>query len=386
MRTVTKLLLCYAILHWNEQITVHCNVTAVPPRSESRNPYEPFMDLIHDLISTTLAGEDVFFLLDSKLSQYLDLDILLREGNRHLNSHLLIFWDEIQGVNSTLPEYYIRGENMIMFAIFFSNPFQYIEKNENLVNWNPDFILLLNINLDENATDVINHDFVQRSMSITYLKYEPERNLFSVNKITHRRPGINETNVQSIFVAFYDKLEFSNRSSLVMKSRINLSGSKLYLASWCDDLPFIILAKDGTCIGVSIELMSIVAKILNFSFDIQIQSPDGMWGSKKNGTWTGMLADLLYHGKHIVINYLLLTEDRFTDFDTTYPYFSEGFGFALKEPPPIPKWLGLVHPFTRFVWISFICSTILVAILFTTVLYNVQDSQPFDTSFLLVCS
>lgn len=113
---------------------------------------------------------------------------------------------------------------------------------------------------------------------------------------------------------------------------------------------------------------------------------DHNWGSKEDGRWTGMLGDLVYHNKHLVINVFQLTEEILSDFDISYPYHVEDYVFLLNIPPPAPQWRGLLYPLRAEVWGAVLASTALVAVLLTSCLALFPDTQDPGTVFLLVSS
>ncbi|XP_066981968.1 glutamate receptor ionotropic, delta-2-like [Macrobrachium rosenbergii] len=163
----------------------------------------------------------------------------------------------------------------------------------------------------------------------------------------------------------------------------NFDGAMLYLGSWCDDFPFL-YPVGGGCAGISLDLLDIMAKKLNFTYDVQMETADHKWGSKENGTWTGMLGDLVYNSKDLVVNYFLATEGRSADFDSTYAYYSEGFGFALKNPLPKPKWPGLLYPFSGAMWLLVLSTVAFTAFLLTVFLTFMPEQQKPGMAFLLI--
>lgn len=50
----------------------------------------------------------------------------------------------------------------------------------------------------------------------------------------------------------------------------------------------------------------------------------GSWGTRENGTWTGLLGEVYRGNSSIAINYYTVTEDRGEDFDYSGSYYNEG--------------------------------------------------------------
>ncbi|KAF2349254.1 Ionotropic glutamate receptor [Trinorchestia longiramus] len=232
-------------------------------------------------------------------------------------------------------------------------------------------------------------DLLTRSLFVSAVELvERRHNEFVLYQMKHKIPGKDDKNGYKKTLGVYSTKNFKNKEEFFGPQHFDFEGGLFNLASWCFDKPFIdVFPPDNTqCQGISLDILSIIAKKHKFSFDVQLKPADARFGSKENGTWTGMLADLLHNGKNLVINYFIINRDLYTDFDTTYPYFSEGFAFLLPKPLPLPKWLGLFFPFSIRVWIYFLCTTVIVTVMFTIILFMVRDNQSYDTSFLLMLS
>ena len=83
-------------------------------------------------------------------------------------------------------------------------------------------------------------------------------------------------------------------------------------------------------------------------------------GELDNGTWDGLLGEVIDGDKNFTINYFTITQERLDYFDSSVSYFREGFGFALKNPAPYPPWTSLIYPFSWQVYMTiyrYICAS-----------------------------
>ena len=168
--------------------------------------------------------------------------------------------------------------------------------------------------------------------------------------------------------------------SLLFPNRFEtFRGYEFSLASWCEDFPFLTL-KNETCIGSNLDLFTDISHDLDFKFQVQLVPVDEEWGSFVNGNWTGMLADLAYRNKEILVNAFVLTEERGKGFDFTYPFHQEGFAVLVAYPPERPKWMGLIDPFQAMTWALIIGSMLAVFASFYIMLV-IRKSQPLDLSY-----
>ncbi|KAK3865232.1 hypothetical protein Pcinc_029149 [Petrolisthes cinctipes] len=241
--------------------------------------------------------------------------------------------------------------------------------------------------------------------------------------------------------AWREGSNFSDFSALFPERFPTLGGQTLYLGSWCDDFPFLYPGgggdgdgdrghgdgddgdgggdgdgvhgdgddgddgdgghgdggvgdggvgvadgDEGSCIGCGLDLLDMLAGPLNFTYHVQMEPKDHNWGSKneEDGRWTGMLGDLVYHNKHLVINTFQVIEALVAEFDICYPYHMEDYEFLLSVPPPAPQWKGLLYPLKAEMWGAVLAMTCLVVLLLTICLTLFPDTQDPSTVFLLV--
>ena len=71
---------------------------------------------------------------------------------------------------------------------------------------------------------------------------------------------------------------------------------------------------------------------LNFSYHLQDQPPDGFWGELINGSWVGMLGQVVRQEKDFLINGMALVLDRYSAADFSVPYFSDSYSITLQVP------------------------------------------------------
>lgn len=86
------------------------------------------------------------------------------------------------------------------------------------------------------------------------------------------------------------------------------------------------------CDGISVSLFQIVANELNFNFDLYLVE-DGLFGGiDENGTWNGMLGDVIYKKADIAINAFNPTKSRVSRVHFTHAYLYDHLVFALRKP------------------------------------------------------
>lgn len=336
--------------------------------------------MLHELVTGPLAEDKLLLSIDSGASQVLDVDLLL-SGIGPTTSVILMNLDDPEAFLRRAPVRFIRKSFVTVVLALTRSPSALLESLD--ADWNPDFLLLLSLNRSLDTALLLEDERVQRTEHVTLIEYgKAVPSTFHVFTSRPFRPTRRGHAVKSPMGA-WNRLHFATKSALFPERFETFDGAVLQLGSWCDDFPFLYSQGDG-CVGSTLELLDVIAAQLNFSYAVQMAPADQNWGSKENGTWTGMLGDLVYNDKDLVVNSLLLTEQPFTEFDSSYPYHMESFAFILEIPPPVPQWRGLLYPFTKLMWGTVLGTTLLVIVLLHVCLLLAPDKQDASQVFLLV--
>ncbi|CAD5124610.1 DgyrCDS12880 [Dimorphilus gyrociliatus] len=127
--------------------------------------------------------------------------------------------------------------------------------------------------------------------------------------------------------------------------------------------PFSEMNEDGQFIGIAIDLLKHVAKDLNFTYDLFLPR-DGKWGSvSSNGTWNGMIRDLLDKQADASFAPFTVVKSRAeaVDFTTSYYFFRPAISYKnhLTDSKTARKLLFL-KPFSSLLWVLLGLVTLLV--------------------------
>nr|QHN69193.1 ionotropic receptor 12 [Sirex nitobei] len=108
------------------------------------------------------------------------------------------------------------------------------------------------------------------------------------------------------------------------------------------------------CYGLTIDLLSLVARELGFQFDLYV-AKDGLFGKRngRNGPWSGVIGELVAGRAQLAFAPLSVSARRAEVVDFTIPYFFSGVSFlaAPKLKSEIPL-LAFLLPFSTELWIA----------------------------------
>ncbi|KAL9962101.1 hypothetical protein ACROYT_G031173 [Oculina patagonica] len=150
-------------------------------------------------------------------------------------------------------------------------------------------------------------------------------------------------------------------------TRKRLQGTKLR-AVVVDAPPFVIKKKleDGSFSyeGHCIDLLNELARNLKFTYEIY-PSPDGLYGGEtENGTWNGMIGELISKRADIAVAAFTITErrEKVVDFSVPYMHFTQDL--LMKKPSssgPIDL-LQFMNPFDNYVWFATLASLLVISV------------------------
>lgn len=319
--------------------------------------------LLDELLSGPLRGRDIFLLHDKHTYHHtprVSAPVYLATYEA---------FDERR-----YPTHVLRGSKPLAILLFSEVPGALLQHLALSDSWNPSFLLLISTNTSLSSLTVLDHEVVQRSQHVVLLRPVVRGNNSTFTLLT----SFPFRSKSLVHMGVWNKTRYKTMADLFPDRHPSMEGSVLRLGSWCDDFPFIYL-HGSVCVGANLDTLALIAAKLNFSYEVQLETQDQNWGALEDGRWTGMLGDLIYNGKHLVINLFLVNQERWRDFDTTYPYYAEGFGFLIRLPPPVPQWRSIMYPFTGHMWLAVIACTIAVAFV-SSVLLTIVVKERVDYS------
>lgn len=122
-----------------------------------------------------------------------------------------------------------------------------------------------------------------------------------------------------------------------------------------------ITVKRYCCGGIVIEMLNSISSELKFDYIIYLQN-DTNYGSRSNGTWNGMMGDLLSEAADIIAGAFSVTSRRHPHIIYTEPFYYTGFSMVIATQSTKPSINAFLNPFAPVVWFLIFFSATLTGI------------------------
>ncbi|OCT71958.1 hypothetical protein XELAEV_18034936mg [Xenopus laevis] len=155
-------------------------------------------------------------------------------------------------------------------------------------------------------------------------------------------------------LATWDSIKGFNGSLQEKPLNNDLQGLTLKVVTVLEE-PFVMVAENilgqpKRYKGFSIEILDELSNRLGFKYEIY-QAPDGKYGHRlSNGSWNGMIGELINKRADIAISAITITPERENVVDFTKRYLDYSVGIMIKKPEERINIFSLFAPFDFAVW------------------------------------
>ena len=127
--------------------------------------------------------------------------------------------------------------------------------------------------------------------------------------------------------------------------------------------------------GYAIDLIAELAKILHFKYEFRLVKDNAYGRPDKNGTWNGMMGELIRGEADLAVADLTITSKREGAVDFTHPFMNTGISILFKKPTKkVTSLFSFLSPFSYFVWMNVLCAYIGVS----SILFVVGRLSPYE--------
>uniref|UniRef100_H2ZWF2 Glutamate receptor n=2 Tax=Latimeria chalumnae TaxID=7897 RepID=H2ZWF2_LATCH len=124
-----------------------------------------------------------------------------------------------------------------------------------------------------------------------------------------------------------------------------------------------VLGKPKMYRGFSIDVLDALSSYLGFKYEIYI-APDHKYGSpQEDGTWNGLIGELVFKRADVGISALTITPDRENVVDFTSRYMDYSVGVLLKKAEKTVDMFACLAPFDLSLWACIAGTVLLVGLL-----------------------
>ncbi|XP_053395629.1 uncharacterized protein LOC123525120 [Mercenaria mercenaria] len=116
------------------------------------------------------------------------------------------------------------------------------------------------------------------------------------------------------------------------------------------------------CEGIVVDIIHALSVELKFDFLIYFQD-DQNYGNYKNGTWTGMVGDVISGAADVMAGAVSITSERMEAITFTEAFYFASFSMVSGNNYRFTTLLAFMNPFDPYVWIMLVVSATSVAII-----------------------
>ncbi|KAK4309031.1 hypothetical protein Pmani_019291 [Petrolisthes manimaculis] len=325
------------------------------------------------MASESLRGHTILLLTDDYTHLLLDLDrVLLVIGAGSQTPVILASQTSL--LHTSHPVHHTKSTSLATFIIFYNDPTSFLHLLDANTNWKPNYLVLLCLQPAFNATSVLNQPVVLRSPHLLLLHVKLQQRLLAYTN----RPTRGHTFTE-VFLGNWNPDKIYKSQSLFPPRLNDFGGYTMKVTMQCLEEPYLyfIDVENGICRGAYDDMLLIIGKKLNFIYTQNVHE-ELVWGYKKNGTWYGLIKDLVYKDRDIAASTMSLNMERQRDFDIIAPFLGNSFSLLLLRPPPLPLWQNILYPYSTLMWIMLLIATLTSAAVFAILLhYNEGFKDPF---------
>eukprot|EP00057_Strongylocentrotus_purpuratus_P011244 XP_011665718.1 PREDICTED: LOW QUALITY PROTEIN: glutamate receptor 2-like [Strongylocentrotus purpuratus] len=156
--------------------------------------------------------------------------------------------------------------------------------------------------------------------------------------------------------------------------------NKTFIITSLFERPFMMLKNEkdrtpgnGMYEGYCMDLLKAINDHHPFRFVIRVRNDSAYGSANENGTWDGMVSELINKEADIAVAPLTINSERERVIDFTKPYMSLGVSIMIKKPQNTrPSVFSFMHPLSYEIWLSIIFAYLGVSV----VLFLVSRFSP----------
>uniref|UniRef100_A0A8C5HDW6 Glutamate receptor n=1 Tax=Gouania willdenowi TaxID=441366 RepID=A0A8C5HDW6_GOUWI len=114
------------------------------------------------------------------------------------------------------------------------------------------------------------------------------------------------------------------------------------------------------CKGFCIDILKKIAKNVKFTYDLYLVT-NGKHGKKVNGTWNGMVGEVVLKNAHMAVGSLTINEERSEVIDFSVPFIETGISVMVSRSNGTVSPSAFLEPFSADVWVMMFVMLLIVS-------------------------
>ncbi|PWA32718.1 hypothetical protein CCH79_00012420 [Gambusia affinis] len=114
------------------------------------------------------------------------------------------------------------------------------------------------------------------------------------------------------------------------------------------------------CKGFCIDILKKIAKTVKFTYDLYLVT-NGKHGKKVNGTWNGMVGEVVTKNAHMAVGSLTINEERSEVIDFSVPFIETGISVMVSRSNGTVSPSAFLEPFSADVWVMMFVMLLIVS-------------------------
>ncbi|XP_061832947.1 glutamate receptor, ionotropic, N-methyl D-aspartate 2B, genome duplicate b isoform X2 [Nerophis lumbriciformis] len=114
------------------------------------------------------------------------------------------------------------------------------------------------------------------------------------------------------------------------------------------------------CKGFCIDILKKIAKSVKFTYDLYLVT-NGKHGKKVNGTWNGMVGEVVLKNAHMAVGSLTINEERSEVIDFSVPFIETGISVMVSRSNGTVSPSAFLEPFSADVWVMMFVMLLIVS-------------------------
>ncbi|KAF7213102.1 glutamate receptor, ionotropic, N-methyl D-aspartate 2B, genome duplicate b isoform X2 [Nothobranchius furzeri] len=114
------------------------------------------------------------------------------------------------------------------------------------------------------------------------------------------------------------------------------------------------------CKGFCIDILKKIAKSVKFTYDLYLVT-NGKHGKKVNGTWNGMVGEVVAKNAHMAVGSLTINEERSEVIDFSVPFIETGISVMVSRSNGTVSPSAFLEPFSADVWVMMFVMLLIVS-------------------------